>query len=154
VLSGVLELSGKQLQHAGIVVQSEWDDKLPLVQVNPDHLKQVFLNLVLNAVDAMPAGGTLQVRTILDQLQTQAGPQPAVRIEFSDTGEGIPAEALPHIFEPFFTVKKHGVGLGLAISYGIIQAHKGQIQVSSREGHGSTFTILLPVDMPPPEPEL
>jgi len=140
VLESVLALAGKRLQHGNVTVEREWAGELPAVQANPDHLKQVFLNLTLNAIDAMPAGGTLRVRTTLDQKQDPD----AVRIEFSDTGEGMAPEALSRLFEPFFTTKEHGSGLGLSISYGIIEAHNGQIVVASEEGEGTTFTILLP----------
>jgi len=160
VLEGVLELTGKQLQHSHITVEREdlaGVGGLPLIWANADHLKQVFLNLVLNAIDAMSApaaggarGGTLRVRTALDTHQPRDGPaRPAVRIEFSDTGEGISPEIMSHLFEPFVTTKSDGTGLGLSISYGIIEAHNGQITATSRAGEGTTFTIWLPVQGAP-----
>ena len=120
-----------------------------MVQATPDHLKQVFLNLVLNAIDAMSgegrSGGTLSIRTALDQMQTADNRWlPAVCIELSDTGNGIPPEILPRIFEPFVTTKGTGTGLGLSISYGIIEAHGGRITVASEVGVGTTFTVMLP----------
>jgi two-component system NtrC family sensor kinase len=150
VLESVLELTSKQLQHSQVTVERVWADYIPEIQANPDHLKQVFLNLVLNAVDAMPTGGTLYISTGLDQIQRGEDQQslPAVRVEFSDTGEGIPSEVVSRLFEPFFTTKEGGTGLGLSISYGIIQAHNGQITVESHTGMGTTFTILLPVEQP------
>ena len=149
VLRGVLDLTSKQLQHANIAVELEQAYGLPLVQATPDHLKQVFLNLVLNAIDAMSgegrSGGTLTVRTALDQMQTADNRWvPAVCIELSDTGNGIPPEILPRIFEPFVTTKGTGTGLGLSISYGIIEAHGGRITVASEVGVGTTFTVMLP----------
>ncbi len=158
VLEGVLELTGKQLQHSHITVEREdlAGVGLPLIWAKPDHLKQVFLNLVLNAIDAMSApaagearGGTLCVRMALDTLPRDGPPRPAVRIEFSDTGEGIPPEIMSHLFEPFITTKPDGTGLGLSISYGIIEAHNGQITATSQVGEGTTFTILLPVEESP-----
>jgi len=148
VLGSVLELVNKQLQHSDVTVEREWAEGLPKVQANDDQLKQVFLNLVLNAIDAMPEGGTLHVSTALGQIQADSGKQPraAARIEFTDTGAGIPAEVLPHLFEPFYTTKEHGSGLGLSVSYGIIEAHGGQIMVKSQAGVGTTFTILLAVE--------
>jgi two-component system, NtrC family, sensor kinase len=149
VLDGVLELAGKQLQHSHIAVEREWATGLPLIQANVDHLKQVFLNLVLNAIDAMSAQGkgTLRLRTGLDQMQSRDNrPLPAVRIEIGDTGPGIPPESLSRVFEPFMTTKAEGTGLGLSISYGIIEAHGGQITATSQVGVGTTFTILLPVE--------
>jgi two-component system NtrC family sensor kinase len=152
VLESVLELTSKQLQHSQVTVERMWADYIPEIQTNPDHLKQVFLNLILNAVDAMPTGGTLYISTDLDQVQGGDDQQsaPAVRIEFSDTGEGMPPEVVSRLFEPFFTTKESGTGLGLSVSYGIIQAHNGQITVESHPGMGTIFTILLPVEQPPP----
>jgi two-component system NtrC family sensor kinase len=150
VLGGVLELAGKQLQHHNIVTEREWAEDLPLIQANSDHLKQVFLNLVLNAIDAIPErGGTLRIRTASDQMSGADNRLlPAVRVEFSDTGAGMSPEVVAHLFEPFFTTKTGGTGLGLAVSYEIIQAHSGQISVKSQKGIGTTFTILLPVERP------
>jgi two-component system NtrC family sensor kinase len=144
VLESVLALTNKQLQHSDVLVErrlQRGDVELPHVQANPDHLKQVFLNLVLNAIDAMPEGGTLCVRTALDE----AG---FLCIEFSDTGEGMSPETQSRLFEPFFTTKEYGSGLGLSISYGIIEAHHGQITVMSEVGVGTTFVILLPLEQP------
>jgi two-component system NtrC family sensor kinase len=156
LLENVLELTNKQLQHSNVTVERAWADYLPEIQANPDHLKQVFLNLVLNGIDAMPEGGTLHISIALDQIQTHAlpptsegpGRAPAVRIESSDTGKGIPPGVLARLFEPFYTTKERGTGLGLSISYGIIQSHHGQITVESHVGLGTTFTILLPVEQP------
>lgn len=144
VLESVLDLTQRQLQHAHISVERAWAEFLPEIQANPDHLKQVFLNLVLNAIDAMPQGGVLRITTAIDRIQSS----PAVRVEFSDTGAGMPPEVLAHLFEPFFTTKERGTGLGLSISYDIIQAHNGRITVHSQPGEGTTYTILLPLEQP------
>jgi two-component system NtrC family sensor kinase len=146
ILESVLALSGKELQHANVSIVREWASELPVIPANPDHLKQVFLNLVLNAKDAMPQGGMLGVRTALDRMPTGDGQSqlPAVRMEFSDTGVGMSPETQSRLFEPFFTTKEQGMGLGLSISYGISEAHHGQISAKSQEGEGTTFTILLP----------
>ena len=138
VLDSVLALSNKELQHANVSIVREWASELPMIQANPDHLKQVFLNLVLNAKDAMPQGGTLHVRTALDRMPTSDGqsPLPAVRMEFSDTGVGMSPETQARLFEPFFTTKEQGMGLGLSISYGIVESHRGQISVKSQQGRG------------------
>jgi two-component system NtrC family sensor kinase len=141
VLESVLELTGKQLQHSGVTVERVWAGDLPGVLANADHLKQVFLNLVLNAIDAMPGGGRLCIRTAPNQGPAGDG---VARLEFSDTGEGMSPETLAHVFEPFFTTKEGGSGLGLSISYAIIETHHGQISVQSQVGVGTTFTILLP----------
>jgi signal transduction histidine kinase len=156
VVNDVLELAGEQLLRYNIAVERDMAgneaDQLPLINVNRDDLKQVLLNLVLNAIDAMEtSGGTLRVRTAPDRIQPPGTePRPAVRIEIGDTGTGIPPEFLPHIFEPFVTTRPDQAtpivpkaALGLSISYGIIQAYGGEISVSSQTGIGTTFTILL-----------
>jgi two-component system NtrC family sensor kinase len=103
----------------------------------PDQLRQVFLNISLNAIEAMePRGGTLSIRLV------EAGQ--VVKIEFQDTGQGISEEDLPHIFDPFYSSKPTGTGLGLSISYDIVQRHNGEITVISVPGEGTTFTISLP----------
>jgi len=124
-----------------------------LVNADPTRLQQVFMNLALNASDAMSAGGEL--RFSMDSFQFKQGEPPPtadlpwgnwVRIIVADTGVGIHEDALPHIFEPFFTTKPagQGTGLGLAQVYGIIKQHNGYIDVSSQVGSGTTFTIYLP----------
>ncbi|MBE9525157.1 MAG: GAF domain-containing protein [Chloroflexi bacterium] len=152
ILDSVLTLSGKQLQNSDVTVEREWVTKLPRIIARADHLKQIFLNLVINAVDTMPDGGILYVRTALDQMpnDNELQSQPAVRIEFSDIGEGIPPENLPLLFEPFYTTKQNGTGMGLYIVYNIIEAHNGQISAESIVGEGTTFTILLPITSAPP----
>ena len=114
-----------------------------------DHqLEQAFVNLFFNAVDAIGSEGTLTVSTDLiageSRLHENAGPFQMMRVKISDTGAGIAAEDLQHIFEPFYTTKPSGTGLGLAVTRGIIAEHKGVIHVESRPGKGTTFTVLLP----------
>ena len=122
-------------------IVEQYGDKLPLVELDVPQCKQVFLNLVTNALDAMPHGGTLTVTV------TPATQDEAIRIEFADTGTGIPEANLARIFEPFFTTKPavKGTGLGLSVSLGIVQAHGGTIEVASEPGKGSRFTVLLPL---------
>jgi signal transduction histidine kinase len=149
ILDNVLQLAHKQLQHGGVKVKRAWADHPLMIQGSPDHLQQVFLNLTLNAFDAMAAqgGGTLAVRTMLDQAElSEDQPKPVARVEFSDTGPGMSPEVLSRIFEPLFTTKEHGSGFGLFTSYKIIEAHRGQITVKSEVGVGATFTILLPAE--------
>ncbi|OGL16481.1 MAG: hypothetical protein A3K12_16335 [Candidatus Rokubacteria bacterium RIFCSPLOWO2_12_FULL_71_19] len=118
------------------------DPALPELVADPHQLEQVFLNIVMNALQAMPAGGTLTVSA--GRRGREAGPFVEVRI--TDTGGGIPPDRLPRIFDPFFTTKEvgEGTGLGLSVSYGIVHAHGGVIEVESEVGSGSTFTIALP----------
>jgi signal transduction histidine kinase len=135
LLAGTLALAGLNTRHAAIKVIFTPDPDLPQVLCNADQLRQVFLNLTLNAIDAMPQGGTLTVRTI-------AGPTVAV-VEVQDTGTGIPQDIRVRLFEPFFTNKPQGTGLGLSISAHIVTQHGGQIEVESAEGQGSTFRVVL-----------
>jgi two-component system NtrC family sensor kinase len=111
------------------------------VLLDANQVQQVLINIILNSADAMPAGGILTITT-------QAAPGDAyVQVQFADTGLGIPEKDLHRIFDPFFTTKgdKRGTGLGLAVSYGIIERHRGQIEVQSEEGKGTTFTVKLPL---------
>jgi two-component system NtrC family sensor kinase len=128
-----------ELQHIQAI--KELDPSLPEVMADSDQLQQVCTNLILNAIQAMPKGGTLTLRTSVDNGQ--------LKIEVQDTGSGISQENMRKLFTPFFTTKREvkGVGLGLAVAYGIIQRHKGKIEVKSSEGEGTTFTIFLPLQL-------
>jgi two-component system sensor histidine kinase HydH len=108
-----------------------------LVKVDRDQLIQVFLNLFLNGLEAMPDGGTLQIGIETDK-------KGDIQIEIADTGVGVKEEDLPQIFEPFFTSKSKGTGLGLAVAYQIVENHQGTITVKSRVGEGTVFQITLP----------
>jgi two-component system, NtrC family, sensor kinase len=139
VIQETLSLLDHQLQKAGIRIQSSLDPFLGSVHGNAGKLQQVFLNLFLNARDAMGSGGTLEVRTWLE-----GG---GVKIEVADTGHGIAPEHLHRIYDPFFTTKaaRKGTGLGLSVTYGIIQEHGGSIEVSNRPGGGALFRLDLPL---------
>jgi len=135
----------KETQAAGvpITIRNECKD-LPSVLGSPSQLREVFTNLILNAVDAMPKGGviTFRSRTV----------EEGVLLEISDTGIGMPPETQKSIFQPFFTTKdQKGTGLGLSIVEGIVQRHQGNIKVKSQEGEGTTFTIELPISTPVPD---
>ena len=136
---GLFFLVNQALFH-NIKIVKKFDPFLPLVKGNASQLKQVFMNIIVNAAEAMHGHGTLTIST------TSSPDGKAVYIEFTDTGEGIPEENLIRIFDPFFTTKAvgKGTGLGLATSYGIIQDHGGSIRVKSKVGEGTTFTIQLP----------
>jgi PAS domain S-box-containing protein len=137
LIEDLLILVSIQLEKMGISVVKELDEDLPPILVSPDQFRQVLLNLVTNAQDAMPDGGTLFILTRRSDER--------VVLSFSDTGEGIPAEHLPYIFDPFFTTKgKEGTGLGLSVSYGIVQSFDGMMEASSEPGEGTTITISLP----------
>lgn len=119
-------------------------DPLPGVVADEGQLRQVFLNLIRNGLDAMPEGGRLQVRAFSDP-----GAKTVV-VEIEDCGPGIPPEHLGRIFDPFFSTKEGGTGLGLAVSYGIVRNHGGHIDVDSEPGRGTRMRVALPVDGPPP----
>jgi PAS domain S-box-containing protein len=134
----VLELSRKRCDENQVEVVWKPAADLPRLLLMADQIKQVFLNFLLNAIEAMPGGGQLRVSTAYTS-------HPAgVRIEFTDNGVGIAPDALPQVFEPFYSTKPEGIGLGLSISYTIVERHGGHIEVESRVGEGSTFTVWLP----------
>jgi len=137
VVSGLLE---REMRVANIEVVRRYADGLPRVQADRGQIEQVLINLVTNAIDAMPSGGRLTLTTGVDA----AG----VRLSVTDTGLGIAPELQDRVFMPFHTTKDvgKGTGLGLSVSYGIIKAHGGEILVESQPGVGSTFTVLLPAD--------
>ncbi|MBN1177719.1 MAG: GAF domain-containing protein [Anaerolineae bacterium] len=139
LLERAVQLIQKQCLDGGIAVRWEPATDLPQVFVVSDQIQQVFLNLVLNAVEAMPDGGELRVTARRVERPT------GVQIRFTDTGVGIEADVLPHIFEPFYSTKASGTGLGLATSYSIIESHSGYLSVESVKGNGSTFEVWLPV---------
>jgi|GEM_PF-1407333 len=135
----VLESSQQRFKEYGIKVERHLAADLPAVRASRDQMKQVFLNLILNAIEAMPHGGKL----IASSLSRNGFAQ----IEIGDTGSGIPPENLAKIFDTFFTTKRavHGVGLGLSVCYNIVHQHGGTIEVQSEVGKGSTFTVKLPL---------
>jgi signal transduction histidine kinase len=136
----VLELVEKPFAKQAIRINSQFDPNLSPCHGSPGHLQQVFLNLLNNARDAMPRGGTITLRTY--------GKNGSVVAEVEDTGTGIAAENRKRIFEPFFTTKGlgKGTGLGLSVAYGIIKTHRGEIQVESTPGKGTLFRVILPIE--------
>lgn len=150
LLDDVLTLVHRQLEQGHVKVQMDYEPDLPVIMAVADHLKQVFLNIILNALEAMPGGGTLQVRTRTGQ--TDDG-QPTVAIAFQDTGVGIPESNLDQIFDPFFSTRPGGTGLGLSVSYDIVARHGGRIEVESQVGQGSMFTVILPAKAGPCDDE-
>jgi two-component system, NtrC family, sensor kinase len=143
VIADTLALLEHQFKVAKVQVHNTPEPKLPAIQGNAGRLQQVFLNLFLNAKDAMPGGGTLSVTTLNGE---------SVSVCVSDTGSGIAPEHIERIYDPFFTTKTtpregqaRGTGLGLSVTYGIIQEHAGKIRVESRTGAGTTFTLDFPL---------
>jgi two-component system NtrC family sensor kinase len=138
VIETTLAFLTEKFSRRGIEVESEIDSG-PSVVGDPERLQQLFLNLFMNAVDAMPNGGRLRVT-----LKTTADDE--IEIAVADDGQGIPERDLPRIFEPFFTSKEAGTGngLGLMVAKGIVKDHGGSMKVESEQGHGTEFQILLP----------
>lgn len=136
VVAETLELLRPELGNRGQAVEEKLDEALPPAPLDAGQLKQVLVNLIKNAMQAMTRGGVLEVGTGFDAEQ--------VWVKISDTGGGIPQEKLNRIFEPFFTTKKKGSGLGLMIVQRIVREHGGRIELESRVGQGSSFRVLLP----------
>ena len=141
VLSQALRVLENRIKVQGVELRLEYEDLLPPVNADPRQLEQVFLNLAINGLQAMPTGGMLTIRVGVDHMGE------GLLIEFSDSGVGIRSEELSSIFDPFYTTKEagEGTGLGLAICYSIIKSHGGEIKASSQSGRGSVFSIRLPL---------
>jgi two-component system, NtrC family, sensor kinase len=141
ILDASLALVRNQALFQNITIVREFSEEIPAILADPNQLEQVFINMFLNAGHAMTAGGTLRITT---QRNNEFN---GVMAEIADTGCGIPEENLAKIFDPFFTTKEaSGTGLGLSVSYGIINSHGGKIEVESSVGIGTTFTIKLPIN--------
>jgi two-component system NtrC family sensor kinase len=140
VIDRCLLLVRHQLELGGIHLELNLAEDMPRVPCDPAQIEQVLLALIMNAIDAMPRGGNLWLQTRLSDDESE------IEIRVRDDGAGIAPDVLPQIFEPFLTTKEsgHGVGLGLAISRGIVERHKGRIEVQSELGRGTTFTVTLP----------
>ena len=152
LLTQVLELYEGQASGQGVKIGREYDQELPLCMADRKRLHRCFGNIVSNAIQAMPSGGDLTVRTaqVSTMVFRNAGlpeprGEPAIQVTISDSGQGIPADRLSRIFDPFFTTKEKGMGLGMAITHRIIEDHKGTIDVKSEEGLGTTFIVHLPL---------
>jgi signal transduction histidine kinase len=141
VLQEVLDLMEANLNHHQISLIKKFAPDLPPISLDRDKLKQAFMNIVLNAMDAMPDGGTLEILTLQGSDK--------VRIDVVDTGIGIPPEDLNRLFEPFFTTKSQGTGLGLANAKRVLEQHGGDIRSKSVVGQGTTMSLWLPLPSNP-----
>jgi two-component system NtrC family sensor kinase len=139
LIETIVLLVRNQTSFRNVSIEQHPATDLPSILVDPDQIQQVFINIILNAAEAMTGGGKLVIRTGLST------DRQSIVVGFTDTGPGIPDEVKERIFDPFYTTKEHGTGLGLSISYGIIEQHGGTISVDSTPGRGSTFTIQLPI---------
>jgi two-component system NtrC family sensor kinase len=140
LVEATLQLAHNRIKFTNVKIERHYAADLPPIYGDRQQLNQVFLNIIFNALDAMPEGGTLAIST------SHAKEKDFIAVDFSDTGGGIPEHVLPNVFDPFFTSKPmgKGTGLGLSVSLGIVQKHGGEIRVDSQVGKGSTFTIFLP----------
>jgi signal transduction histidine kinase len=133
----VVALSESKMKSQSIHLVEEFDDAAPILNVDAEKLRACFINVVANAIQAMPEGGTMRIA-----LRRREG---AMMISFSDTGAGIEAEVVNHVFEPFFTTKRDGIGLGLFLSKAIVEAHGGTIDIGpNADGPGTTLTFTFP----------
>lgn len=135
----VVELYGEEMKKRAIVFCNHLDPALPAIQGNPDPLYRAFTNIVINSIQAMQHGGTLTVFSVKEH------DRPMIKITFRDSGIGMDEKTAKNIFNPFFTTKDKGVGLGMALTHKIIEDHRGTIEVMSEQGKGSTFILRLPV---------
>ena len=154
IIDGMYLLLAPKMQKRNIQFLTEFGDDVPQAYVDEGQLEQVFLNLFLNAIDAMPAGGNLKISTckkrlrILDnekdRMEVESDELNYVIVEISDSGQGIGPDNLKKIFNPFFTTKVEGMGLGLSICSRLIEENSGKIDVASQPDKGTTFVVALP----------
>ncbi len=136
-VESVLALTAQEAKRSGITIEKRLDASIGRRSIDAGMLKQAFLNLILNAIQAMPNGGILTVESGIHD--------GTIEVKIADTGSGITEENRKKLFSPFFTTKKNGTGLGLAITYRIVENHRGRIVVASEPGKGTTFTVRIPV---------
>ena len=148
ILDGMILLVSTETNKKQIDIVKNYASDLPFVQIDREQIKQVFLNLLINAIEAIPENGKITVHT---RSFMKPGGEPYAQIEFTDTGCGIPSDQLEEIFDPFFTTKNTGSGLGLSISNQIVRDHKGYIDVESQLGKDSSFFINLPINQDHPK---
>ncbi len=140
ILRDILLLVSYQPEYKNIVIKEDLNPAVPGIMAVHGQLKQVFMNVIINALQSMPEGGELIISTALN------GDRKKIIVTVKDTGHGITEEEMSRIFQPFYTSKKTGTGLGLSISYGIIKGHGGEIEVKSDLEKGTAFLIYLPVE--------
>jgi len=137
VVESVLDFMYFEISGQGIAIEKQYDSRIPSMLMDESQIKQAFFNIVKNAIQAMPRGGILRVSTVLRDSRVEA--------KFSDNGIGIPKDKLGRVFEPYYTTKEGGSGLGLMIVYKIVKDHAGTVQLTSREGEGTTVSVSLPL---------
>lgn len=145
VLTETLRLIEAQARKQDVELEEGLRARPLWIRGDAGQLKQVFLNLLLNSMQAMPGGGKITISTAVETSSLDSSPSPWALIEIADTGEGIPADRLGVVFDAFYTTKREGTGLGLAICHGIIQSHRGEIELKSGTGQGTVAAIKLPL---------
>ena len=135
----VIDLQGEEMEKRRILFENHLDGTLPTIGGDSERLYRAFSNLVINSIQAMPNGGSLMISSELDSVDSM------IKITFRDTGIGMDKETSKNLFNPFFTTKDKGVGLGMALTHKIIEDHRGTIEVTSDKGIGTTFVLRLPV---------
>jgi signal transduction histidine kinase len=148
VVDNITRILESQAKEKNVEVIREFDPTLPKVWIDREQMKQVFMNLILNAIQAIKENGSISISTRLAAKKNAELVKEYVQIEIRDTGVGIPAENLEHIFDPFFTSKDEGSGLGLAVTHQIVQEHGGFFTVESTVGTGTSFFVHVPVGKP------
>jgi len=145
IINEIIPFLIKEIAEKGIHFVETYPPQLPKIKVDKNQMHQVFLNLFLNAIQAMPNGGELKIEVSSEISRSQDGSKKKfIKIVISDTGTGIPTNIVQKIFDPFFTTKPRGIGLGLSITYQIIKKHGGTIKVESQLERGTSFMITLP----------
>ena len=143
LLNNIRELLSSELAKKSVAVKVETSPD-HFIKVDSNKIKQVLLNLVQNAADSMPKGGTVTLSTRTDRRELLGRPMQVIMIDVTDTGTGMPAEIQKRLFDPFFTTKEYGTGLGLPISARIVEKHAGVMEYKTQPNRGTTFTIVLP----------
>jgi signal transduction histidine kinase len=143
VVDSIARILETEAKDKGVEITRDFGENLPAVAIDREQMKQVFMNLILNGIQAMRDGGSIIVST-RRYSKDSTEPGVFVQVEIRDNGAGIPEEHLEHIFDPFFTSKDEGSGLGLSISHQIVQEHAGHLEVQSKLGVGTSFFVNLP----------
>lgn len=148
LIKDILHPMSTRLANSDISISMELADDLPVIPLDPFQMERALLNIIVNAVDAMPEGGSLRISTRCDTYMTETGTQPCILIEVADSGIGLTAEQLQHVFDPFFTTKEFGTGLGLSLTKSIVDSHGGDIYIEAGRERGVVTRIRLPKNRP------